>query len=151
MQESTAPLVADAAFTIAALRTELGLTLQELGERIGLSKSQMHEVEQSNRASVRVAVAIEELSGGRIDAAGLNEDVRLSRHGGGLSADAAIRSAGNAGELSTLRDAPSTSSVAPQGERGICGEGICGLCERRFEDAAARACTAPFCPRKVPA
>lgn len=74
---ATAPIV----LTIAALRTELGLTLQELGERIELSKSQMHEVEQSNRASVRVAVAIEDLSGGRIDAAGLNEDVRLSRHG----------------------------------------------------------------------
>ena len=67
--------------TVAALRTELKLTLAELGERIGLSKSQMHEVEATNRASLRVAVALQELSGGRIDAAGLSEDVRLARHG----------------------------------------------------------------------
>ena len=96
----TALTPAPAALTIAALRTELGLTLQELGERIELSKSQMHEVEQSNRASVRVAVAIEELSGGRIDAAGLNEDVRLSRHGALDTPDPAPVSRGKGGELS---------------------------------------------------
>lgn len=85
METTAAAVLAEPPLTIAALRTELTLTLQELGERIGLSKSQMHEVEQSNRASVRVAVALEELSGGRIDAAGLNEDVRLSRHGAALA------------------------------------------------------------------
>ena len=66
--------------TVAALRAELKLTLAELGERIGLSKSQMHEVEATNRASLRVAVAIEALSAGRIDAAGLSDDVGLARH-----------------------------------------------------------------------
>lgn len=68
-------------FTIAALRTELGLTLQQFGERIELSKSQMYEAERTNRASVRVAIEIEALSDGRIDAAELNDDVKLSRHG----------------------------------------------------------------------
>lgn len=65
--------------TVAGLRGELGLTLAEMGERVGLSKSQMHEVERTNRAALRVAVAIEALSGGRIDAADLCEDVRLAR------------------------------------------------------------------------
>lgn len=71
--------------TVAALRTELDLTLAQMGERIGLSKSQMHEVEATNRASLRVALAIEALSivdgTARIDAADLSEDVKLSRHG----------------------------------------------------------------------
>jgi transcriptional regulator with XRE-family HTH domain len=74
------------ALTVAGLRGELRMTLLEMGERIGLSKSQMHEVESSNRASVRVALLIEELSidgtgAARIDAAALNADVAASRHG----------------------------------------------------------------------
>jgi DNA-binding XRE family transcriptional regulator len=80
--------------TVAALRAELKLTLADMGERVGISKSQMHEVEANNRASLRVALAIEELSGCRIDAGALNEDVRLSRgagcnSGGGVSVHAA--------------------------------------------------------------
>ena len=71
--------------TVAGLRAELNLTLAEMGERIGLSKSQMHEVEATNRASLRVALAIEALSAiaglARIDAAALCDDVKLSRHG----------------------------------------------------------------------
>jgi DNA-binding XRE family transcriptional regulator len=73
------------ALTVAGLRAELGLTLAEMGERVGLSKSQMHDVEKSDRASLRVALEIERLSGGRIDAADLNEDVRASRNAVGLS------------------------------------------------------------------
>lgn len=89
--------------TVAALRAELKLTLADFGERLGLSKSQTHEVEQSNRASVRVAVAIEELSGGRIDAAALNDDVKLSRHGEADSAGEPAASIGFAAEKSSLR------------------------------------------------
>lgn len=70
---------------VAGLRAAMGLTLVEMGERVGLSKSQMHEVERTDRASLRVALAIETLSasvpGMAIDAACLCEDVRLSRHG----------------------------------------------------------------------
>jgi DNA-binding XRE family transcriptional regulator len=71
--------------TVAALRAEMELTLAQMGELIGLSKSQMHEVESTNRASLKVALAIEALSviegKPRIDAGALNEDVRLSRDG----------------------------------------------------------------------
>src|SRR3546814_2210628 len=67
------------AFTIKDLRSEMGLTLEQFGQNVGLSKSQMHEVERTGKASLRVALGIETLSGHRIDAAALNEDVRLSR------------------------------------------------------------------------
>ncbi len=99
---------------VAALRAELGLTLMEMGERIGLSKSQMHEVERTDRASLRVALAIEDLSAELaatrpeitpIDAALLCEDVRLSReslarHGHPVTADADQSATGQARGLS---------------------------------------------------
>lgn len=70
--------------TVAGLRAELDLTLAAMGERVGISKSQMHEVESTGRASLRVALAIEKLSvldgAPRIDAARLSEDVRIARH-----------------------------------------------------------------------
>lgn len=67
--------------TIADLRAEMDLTLAEFGQLIGLSKSQMHEVERTGRASLRVALALEQLSSRRIDAARLNDDVRQAREG----------------------------------------------------------------------
>lgn len=67
--------------TVAAFRAEMKWTLARMGEAVGLSTSQMHEVERLNRASLRVALAIEVLSEGRIDAAALNDDVRAARHG----------------------------------------------------------------------
>lgn len=88
------------ALSVAGLRAELELTLAEMGERIGLSKSQMHEVERSGRASLRVALAIEELSGRRIDAASLNDDVKASRHGLANSGDGAAASTGQVDEES---------------------------------------------------
>lgn len=65
--------------SISDLRAELGLTLAELGEKVGLSKSQMHDAERTGRASLRVAIELESLSDGRIDAARLNDDVRKAR------------------------------------------------------------------------
>jgi DNA-binding XRE family transcriptional regulator len=66
---------------IAALRGELGLTQLEFGERIGLAnKASVSLLERGLiPCSLRVALAIEELSGRRIDAAMLCEDVRLAR------------------------------------------------------------------------
>lgn len=82
-------------FSIAQFRAELGLTLAEMGERVGLSKSQMHDVEKSGRASLTVALEIERLSGGRIDASDLNDGVRASRHGLEVRTPEACRSTGN--------------------------------------------------------
>lgn len=90
------------AISISSLRTEFSETLEVFGRRIGLSKSQMHEVEKTNRASLRVALAIETLSEGRIDAAGLCEEVRLARravHDVDASAVAAAPSPGKNADL----------------------------------------------------
>jgi len=79
---------------ILTLRRELGLTLAEMGERCGISKSQMHEVERTGRASLPVALKIEELSGGSIDAGDLNDDVRAARHAVVVTPPAPALSAG---------------------------------------------------------
>ena len=67
-------------FTIRDLRQELGLSLEAFAQQIGLaSKSTVSDMERDNRCSLPVALAIEKLSGGRIDAAALNADVAAAR------------------------------------------------------------------------
>jgi len=83
MNEATDAITAS---PVHAMRKALGLTLAEMGERCGISKSQMHEVERTGRASLPVALAIEQLSAASehdpaIDAGDLNDDVRAARHG----------------------------------------------------------------------
>lgn len=64
---------------IAALRKDLGLSLDAFAARIGLkSRGQMSSLESGARKpSVRVALEIERLSSGRIKAAELNPDIAL--------------------------------------------------------------------------
>lgn len=66
---------------IASLRSELGLSLGDFAKQIGLSsKGHVSQLESGDvGCSVRVALAIEKLSGARINAADLNPDVRLVR------------------------------------------------------------------------
>lgn len=91
--------------TIAALRAELGLTLEQFAEKVGLqSRGRMSVIEREQRCPVHVALRIEELSGGRIDAGELNEDVKASRHALLDSAGAAAVSAGKSGGNSRLSD-----------------------------------------------
>lgn len=87
---------------ISSLRRQLSLTLAEMGERCGISKSQMHEVERTGRASLPVALAIEALAAQlapdtAIDAADLNDDVRAARHGVGITLPCPALSPGNVG------------------------------------------------------
>jgi len=72
------------ALSIAGLRRELGLTQAEFAERIGLvNKASVSLLERGlTPISLRVALEIERLSDGRIDAATLNADVRLARRSG---------------------------------------------------------------------
>lgn len=92
---------------IAALRASLGETGEEFGKRIGLSKSKVSELENGRfRPSAKVAVALEELSGGMIDAAELCEDVRVARHGLGVSAETEQSSPGKAEAISHEFQAP---------------------------------------------
>jgi predicted transcriptional regulator len=66
---------------IASLRAELGMSLEAFANLLGLkSKGQMSLIE-AGKSSVSAAVALrlEELSGGRIDAANLNAVVAQAR------------------------------------------------------------------------
>lgn len=67
--------------SISQLRSELGLSLEEFGSRIGVaSKGYLSKIERGlEPASPTVALAIEKLSNGRIDAADLNPIVAQSR------------------------------------------------------------------------
>lgn len=87
--------------TIEALRRELGLNQTEFALKIGLAnKASVSLLERGGPCSLPVALAIEELSCGRIDAAKLNDDVRRSRHAMRNSAALAPASTGNIGESS---------------------------------------------------
>lgn len=107
-REPTRNLVAD-------LRATLGLTLEAMGARLGISKSQMHEVERTQRASLRVALKLEELADGAIDAAELSDDVRVARHGLADTAAGDGSSPGKAGEISRQDQALRQA----QGERAV--------------------------------
>ena len=74
--------------TIAQLRSDLGLTFAQFAARLGLaSKGQAHALEHGGeRPSVRVALELERLSGGRIRAADLNPDVALVEQARGIKA-----------------------------------------------------------------
>lgn len=86
---------------IGALRGELGLSLEAFARKIGLnSKGHVSTLERTGICSVRVAVAIEALSAGRIDAADLCEDVRIARHGEANSPAALAPATGQIGDLS---------------------------------------------------
>lgn len=84
--------------TIEALRRELGLNQTEFALRIGLAnKASVSLLERGGPCSLPVAIKIEELSEGRIDAADLNEDVKAARHGLGVTTYPADLSPGNTG------------------------------------------------------
>lgn len=66
--------------TVNDLRAEFGDSLEAFAARLGLKgKASAHEIEQTGKASVRVALEIERLSSGRIPADRLNESVALTR------------------------------------------------------------------------
>jgi len=65
---------------ITSLRKELGLSQEAFAARVGLrSKGHVSTLERTGLASLRVALEIERLSEGRIDASTLNPDVALVR------------------------------------------------------------------------
>lgn len=77
--------------TILELRSELGLSLEAFAKAVGLSsKGYAHALEQGTETcSVRVALEIERLSGGRIPARSLNADVALVETARGVGEGAA--------------------------------------------------------------
>lgn len=88
-------------FSIRDLREELKLNLEAFAAEVGVSsKGYMSRIERGEPCSVKVALAIEAISGGRIDAAGLCEDVRLSRHALTDTAPQHTPSTGKTGKMS---------------------------------------------------
>lgn len=66
--------------TLAEYRTSKGLTLETLAFELGLkSKSYLSDIENGKGCSPRVAIAIEQHSGGLVDASSLSSDVALAR------------------------------------------------------------------------
>jgi transcriptional regulator with XRE-family HTH domain len=62
-------------------RTEAKMSGAALAEALGISRGKVSELESGAFSpGVKVALAIEALSEGRIDAADLNEDVKAARH-----------------------------------------------------------------------
>jgi len=94
---------------IAELRAEMGVSQEDFAALIGLSsKGNVSIIERENRCGLRVALKIEQLSDGRIDAASLNDEVRVSRHGlDHVHTDTAVPAIPSSGSL---------SDVSPQAE-----------------------------------
>lgn len=126
---------------IAALRRALGMTLVQMGHACGISKSQMHEVERTGRASLPVALRLEQLSDGRIDAAALNDDVKAARHSQNIKSARAL-------VHSVIHTVPEGNSSPGSGEAAAADRRviICDVCERRVDGDIPNACTFVDCP-----
>ena len=110
---------------IRQLRNELNLSQDKFGERVGLSFGKISELERGLYApGVSVALKIEELSGRRIDAGDLNEDVRASRHALINNGAGAGASAGKAGKVtrSRPREEGCTGACPPAAGESFTGE-----------------------------
>ena len=71
------------AFPIRRLRERLGYNQVEFGALLGIaSKGHVSELERTGKCSVPVALKLEELSDGQLNAAELNPDVALVRSAG---------------------------------------------------------------------
>lgn len=65
--------------TLTEYRKSKGLTLEELAARLDKSKGHLCGIEQSNRASAKLALAIERETSGLVDAASLNDEIAEAR------------------------------------------------------------------------
>jgi transcriptional regulator with XRE-family HTH domain len=112
--------------TIAGLRAELGLSLEAFGAKIGLaSKGNVSILERGGACSLPVALVLETLSGGRLDAARLNDDVAAARR--------CFAAVITPNEVRTALE-PEARTVT------------CIACDRRLDGDTVRACTDADCP-----
>jgi DNA-binding XRE family transcriptional regulator len=65
--------------TLTDYRAKHGLTLEQFGAQVGKSKAQIHAIEKGNYATAKLALAIERLTNGEVDAAFLNPQVAEAR------------------------------------------------------------------------
>jgi transcriptional regulator with XRE-family HTH domain len=65
--------------TLTEWRTQHGLSLEALADKLSKSKGHLHAVEKDGYATARLALDIEKLTGGAVDAADLNPEIREAR------------------------------------------------------------------------
>jgi transcriptional regulator with XRE-family HTH domain len=65
--------------TLSEWRKEQGLSLDAVASKLDKSKGHLHAVEKSGYATARLALDIEILTGGKVDAASLNSDIAEAR------------------------------------------------------------------------
>ncbi len=129
------------ALTIEGLRIELGLTQEQFARRIGLSnKGSVSVIERGGPVSLPVALALETLSGGRIDAALLNTDVAMARN-------AIMHGAAASWQLDQRSNAAATAvgddfDALDDALRIV----VCDVCERRIDAPGERPCEFVDCP-----
>lgn len=130
--------------SIPELRSELGLSLEQFAQRVGVaSKGYMSKVERGvEGCSPNVALKIEELSGGRINASDLNDTIAAARRGvvhidtqsDPGSWKKAIAHSPNL-NVEDFRPDPDAARIV-----------ICDVCEARVDGVTPRACTFADCP-----
>jgi hypothetical protein len=64
---------------ITNYRRDNGLTLEAFADLVGKSKGHIHEVETTMRCTAKLALDIERVTAGVIDAAVLNEEIAQAR------------------------------------------------------------------------
>jgi transcriptional regulator with XRE-family HTH domain len=65
--------------TLTDYREKHGLSLEQFGRRVSRSKAQIHSIEKTNRASAKLALAIERETQGAVNAAFLNPEIAEAR------------------------------------------------------------------------
>jgi predicted transcriptional regulator len=65
--------------TLSEWRSKNGKSLEAVASMLGKSKGHLHAVETSNYATAKLALAIEEMTGGQVDAAFLNPQIAQAR------------------------------------------------------------------------
>ncbi len=65
--------------TLSEYRETNGLSLEALAMQLGKSKGHIHAVEKEGYATARLALDIERLTGGAVDAASLNPEIAEAR------------------------------------------------------------------------
>lgn len=123
-------------------RTGAEMSGAALALALGISRGKLSDLENGKFVpGVKVALRLEELSGGRIDAGALNEDVRASRHSQNIkSARVLVHSA--------MAGVPEGDDLSGTGEDALADTRVivCDVCERRVDDGRPNACTFVDCP-----
>ena len=65
--------------TLSEWRKEQGLSLEALAAKLDKSKGHLHAVEKDGYATARLALDIEAMTEGAVDAADLNPEIREAR------------------------------------------------------------------------